>query len=308
MNKPNRTSWIVVLVLGAGIGVGVWSFAGDTTDILPTDLSSSKADTEETGTWAEHPAIGLRNKPTAIAARGEAIYIATGRTVFRLDLQTQRLRRVGDNAIPIVAMTVAKDGQLYIATKTKVRRLGDPTLVTLSSPSVITSIAVRDKLLFIADAGRRAVWRYSTSGTKSWSIHDKGFNVPSPYFATLIDTAGLLRVVNPGRQRVEAYTTDGLYESPLTWGVAGGALNQFAGCCNPTYLAQLPDGRFVTAEKGLPRVKLWTMSGEFVTLIASAEQFGGPLAITGLASGADGRVYVLDAAGQRVRIFGAPKP
>ena len=115
-------------------------------------------------------------------------------------------------------------------------------------------------------------------------------------------------MVNPGRQRVEAYTTDGDYESPLTWGTPGAALNQFAGCCNPTYLAQLPDGRFVTAEKGLPRVKLWTMSGEFVTLIASAEQFKGPSAIAGLATDGDGRVYVLDAAGESIRVFGEPKP
>jgi len=306
MNTPNRTSWLIVLVLGAGIGGGAWWFIRDTagtTDTLPADLRSSKANTEKTGTWTEYPAIRLAKKPTAIASSGEAIYLATGRTISRLDPQTQRLSRVGDSTRPIVAMTVAK-GQLYIATKTKVSRVGRPALVTLSSPSVITSIAVLDELLFIADAGRRTVWRYSTSGKKHWPIDGQGFNVPSPYFAILFDTADLLRVVNPGRQRIEAYTTDGDYESPLTWGTPGAALNQFAGCCNPTYLAQLPDGRFVTAEKGLPRVKLWTMSGEFVTLIASSEQFDGSSSIVGLATGRDGRVYVLDAAGQCVRVFG----
>jgi hypothetical protein len=313
MNNSNGTSWLLVLVLGAGIGGGAWWFTRDstgttdTTDTLPADLRSSNPNTEKTGTWTEHSAIRLGKKPTAIAARGETIYVATGKTVFRVDPETQRLSRAGDSTRPILAMTLA-EGQLYIATKTKVRRLGNPTLVTLSSPSVITSIAVQGKLLFIADAGRRTVWRYSASGKKHWPIDGEGFDVPSPYFATLIDTAGLLRVVNPGRQRVEAYTTDGLYESPLTWGTSGAALNQFAGCCNPTYLAQLPDGRFVTAEKGLPRVKLWTMSGEFVTLIASAEQFKGPSAIAGLATDGDGRVYVLDAEGECIRVFGEPKP
>jgi hypothetical protein len=309
MNNSNRTSWLLVLVLGAGIGGGAWWFTRDTTgttdttDTLPADLRSSNPNTEKAGTWVEHSTIQLGKKPTAIASSGETIYIATGRTVSRLDKKTQRLSRVGDSTTPIVAMAVGKD-QLYIATKTKVSRLGSPAFVTLSSPSVITSIAVVDALLFIADAGRRTVWQYSTSGRKFWQIEGEGFNVPSPYFAILLDTAGLLRVVNPGRQRVEAYTTDGEYESPLTWGTPGAALNQFAGCCNPTYLAQLPDGRFVTAEKCLPRVKLWTMSGEFVTLIASSEQFDGSISIVGLATGRDGRVYVLDAAGQSVRVFG----
>jgi hypothetical protein len=310
MNNSSRTSWILVLVLGAGIGGGAWWFTRDTTgpsETASADLLYPKATTEKTGTWTEHSAIRLAKKPTAIASSGEAVYVATGKTVFRVDPETQRLSRAGDSTRPIVAMTLA-EGQLYIATKTTVRRLGNSTMVTLSSPSVITSIAVRGKLLFIADAGRRTVWRYSTSGKKHWPLEGEGFDVPSPYFATLIDTAGLLRVVNPGRQRIEAYTTDGEYESPLTWGKPGAALNQFAGCCNPTYLAQLPDGRFVTAEKGLPRVKLWTISGKFVTLIASAEQFDGSSAIAGLATDSDGRVYVLDAEGECIRVFGEPKP
>ena len=32
----------------------------------------------------------------------------------------------------------------------------------------------------------------------------------------------------------------------------------FFGCCNPAQLAVLPDGRFVTAEKGIPRVKIYS--------------------------------------------------
>jgi hypothetical protein len=313
MNNSNGTSWLLVLVLGAGIGGGAWWFTRDstgttdTTDTLPADLRSSNPNTEKTGTWTEHSAIRLGKKPTAIAARGETIYVATGKTVFCLDPKTKRLSRVGDSTRPIVAMTAGKH-QLYVASKRNVSRLGSRSLVTLSSPSVITSIAVVDKLLFIADAGRRTVWRYSTSGRKFWQIEGEGFDVPSPYFATLVDTAGLLRVVNPGRQRIEAYTTDGLYESPLTWGKSGAALNQFPGCCNPTYLAQLSDGQFVTAEKGLARVKLWTMSGEFVTLIASSKQFDGSSSIVGLATGGDGRIYVLDAAGKCVRVFGETKP
>ena len=86
-----------------------------------------------------------------------------------------------------------------------------------------------------------------------------GFIVPSPYFDVAVAPDGLLRVVNPGAHRVEAYTFDGHLE--LSWGKRGMGIGDFCGCCNPSNIAILPDGRVVTAEKGIPRVKVYSASG-----------------------------------------------
>ncbi|MBM3243119.1 hypothetical protein FJZ31_43220, partial [Candidatus Poribacteria bacterium] len=40
-------------------------------------------------------------------------------------------------------------------------------------------------------------------------------------------------------------------------------IDGFCGCCNPVNFAMLPDGRFVTCEKGLPRVKIYDADGTF---------------------------------------------
>ena len=103
------------------------------------------------------------------------------------------------------------------------------------------------------------------------------------------------------------------------WGQAGAAIEAFFGCCNPAHLALLPDGRFVTSEKGIPRVKIYSDQGDLDCVVAGPQELG--VAETALGdprSGADervfdiatdtqGRVVVLDSKTRRVRIF-APRP
>ncbi len=119
----------------------------------------------------------------------------------------------------------------------------------------VTSIAATEKDVFVADAGNRVLWHYDTSGKLLGTIGkaDKakgidGFIVPSPHFKIAIAPDGLLRVANPGRLCVEAYTAQGDLE--WRWGQAGTTDAGFSGCCNPAALAIFPDGRIVTAEKG----------------------------------------------------------
>ena len=47
----------------------------------------------------------------------------------------------------------------------------------------------------------------------------------------------------------------------------------FCGCCNPVNFAMLPDGRFVTCEKGLPRAKVYDADGAFASVVAGPEAF-----------------------------------
>ena len=119
-----------------------------------------------------------------------------------------------------------------------------------------TGLAVGENEVFAADAGNRVVLRYDKSGKLVGRIGEKnkernipGLIVPSPYLDVELGRDGLLRVNNPGRHRVEAYTASGDLE--FSWGKPSAAIEGFCGCCNPVGLAMLPDGRCVTCEKGI---------------------------------------------------------
>jgi hypothetical protein len=127
---------------------------------------------------------------------------------------------------------------------------------------------------------------------------------------------GLLRVNNPGRHSVEVYTAKGDLDS--SWGKATAAIEGFCGCCNPVGLALLPDGRYVTCEKGLPRVKIYSAQGVFQSVVAGPESFpenaragaqhdGSDGLLGGLDAAVDsqGRIYVLDLVAEDVRVMRA---
>ncbi len=90
----------------------------------------------------------------------------------------------------------------------------------------------------------------------------------------------------------------------------------FCGCCNPVNFAVLPDGGFVTCEKGLPRVKIHDADGVFASVVAGPEGFAENWRVCilnalsncqtgGLDVAVDsmGRILVLDPVERVVRIF-----
>ena len=214
------------------------------------------------------------------------------------------------------AVAVAHDGMIYIALKNRVTVLGSDgrgvaQWAPLDAGANLTGIAVgpagRDDV-FVADAGHNVVYRYSRAGVLLGRLGEKGVGgaagliVPSHHFDVLVGLDGLVRIVNPGRHRIEAYTFEGLYEEPLTWGPAVAKEARFVGCCNPMYLAQLPDGRFVTSEKGLSYVKVFSESGEFQQIVSSPPPTRPGLAQLAfpIAAGPTGRIFVLDRATRQI--------
>ena len=189
----------------------------------------------------------------------------------------------------------------------------------LDQNTLLTSLAVFEDNVLAADAGNRVVVRWDATGRLLGTIGEPdaqrgidGFVIPSEHFDIVVPTDGVLRVVNPGAQRIEAFTLDG---SPLGhWGEASARIEGFFGCCNPSHLTVLADGRFVTSEKGLPRVKLYSPQGEFESVIAATalltNRGGGPeirdehsSRTFGVAADSTGRVLVLDPNTRQVRIF-----
>ncbi len=217
-------------------------------------------------------------------------------------------------------------GRLYVGAGNRVF-LFDPQGAAIgtwtegfSDESVLTSLAVGEEAVFVADAGNRIVLRFDPEGKLLSRIGEpdeaqgiRGFVIPSPHFDVAVTADGLLRVVNPGARRIETFTAEG--DLLGHWGKASADIDGFFGCCNPADFTVLPDGRFVTAEKGIPRVKIYSPKGELECVVADPQMLGQTVSAAQLnedsghtptfdvAVDSRGRVLVLDPMTRQVRVF-----
>lgn len=210
-------------------------------------------------------------------------------------------------------IALGKTGTVYVGMKDHVEvydASGKRTAAWkgLGERAYVTSLAVGEADVFVADAGNRVLLRYDTSGKLLKRIgeedaakHAPGLVVPSPYFDVALGPEGMLWVVNPGRRRVECYTYDGAFR--FAWGKFSMKVEGFCGCCNPTHLAIDADGNFITSEKGLPRVKVHDDEGNFKSVVAAPADFADGTVGLDLAVDAKGRILVLDPKRRAVRIF-----
>ena len=260
----------------------------------------------------------------AIDSKG-LIYVAGDKAIRTFAQKGEQLGEVKLDDMPR-SLTVTEDGTIYAS-------IGDHVEVydaqgqrqasweSLGKDAILTSIAVSESNVFVADAGHRIVIRYDSDGNIINKIGRKdtlrnipGFIIPSPYFDLAVPKDGLLRVVNPGRRRIEAYTLDGDIE--FWWGEPSAEIEGFCGCCNPVNIAILPDGSFVTCEKGLVRIKVYNSEGNFMGVVAGPKQFGagGTSKICTLpeecqtggfdvAVDSEGRIFVLDTVDNIVKTF-----
>jgi hypothetical protein len=278
----------------------------------------------------QYEATGRFRSPRLEARRiafgaDDHLYLAAGSYVSILDRAGAVVSEIALSA-PARCVAIAKDSTLYVSLRDHVEVFDakGQRRARWDSPGKrtwFTGLAAGENDLFAADAGNRVMLRYDRSGKLVKRIGEKnparnipGFVIPSPYFDVEIHRDGLLRVTNPGRHRVEAYTFEGDLE--LSWGKASAAIDGFCGCCNPVNIAILPNGSIVTCEKGLPRVKVYTVDGQFESVVAGTESF--PEAAksgavdnvsdsvgSGLDAAVDaqGRIYILDMFTAEVRIM-----
>ncbi len=251
------------------------------------------------------------------------IYIAGDKSVRIFTEDGNLLDEIVLNDTPR-SLTVADDGKIYVGVIDHIEvynRQGKQlaSWKSLGQRALLTSIAVSKNDVFVADAGNRIVLRYDINGNLINRIGKKdedrnipGFFIPSPHFDLVMRRDELLRVVNPGRHRIEAYTVDGDYE--FSWGKFSTSIEGFCGCCNPINIAVLSDDSFVTCEKGLARIKIYDPEGAFVGVVAGPEQFGATAHVCltpeqcqsggyDVAVDAQDRIFILDTIKNVVKIF-----
>ncbi len=188
--------------------------------------------------------------------------------------------------------------EVFDATGTRIS-----TWNSLGETASVTSLAAHNNHVVVADHGNKQLWIFTAEG-KLQGFIDEGFVVPSPYFAVDFDNDGNIWVVNPGRLRLEKYTPAGTRIS--SWGKASMELDGFPGCCNPTHFAIGQGGEFITAEKGIARLKIYDNQGTLQGVVAGPDKFKEGTTGLDLDIDSKGRVFVTDSVQRKVRIF-APK-
>ncbi|MCW5553002.1 MAG: hypothetical protein KIS67_12685 [Verrucomicrobiae bacterium] len=294
-------------------------FAYDVSHLEKTD--SKLISHEEIQRWRAPYSEARR---LALAPGGELL-VASGNYVTTFSAEGERGLEIALTE-PARALTVSEEGLIYIGLRDHIEVFDakGQRQATWDSPARktwFTGLALVKDEVIAADAGNRVLLRYDRAGklldrlgARDRERNVPGFTVPSPHLIVRLAPDGLLRVNNPGRHRVEAYSLDG--DFVLAWGQPGMGIRTFCGCCNPINFTLLPDGRFVTCEKGLPRVKIYSLQGEFESVVAGTESFPenakacasrglGDCTQGGLDAVADaqGRIFILDYVTGEIRVM-----
>ncbi len=263
--------------------------------------------------WKEARQVELdTHTPRAIAYTDGKIYLAADNELQMIGSDWSRMmRRILPGAPTCLA--VAQDGRIIAGMGNHLVLLNSDgeTIAeseTLAGESNITSVAILGDNIYAADAPGRRVLVFNRelelidefrgdSGVSE--IH--GFIVPDAHFSLAVNPENELWITNPGIHALQNYTPSGRLRSYIQR--TSFTLEGFSGCCNPVHFTFLPDGRFVTSEKGIIRIKVMRESGETESVVAPSELFAGGTRAPAVVVDNDGNVLALDFDRNMIRIF-----
>ena len=220
-------------------------------------------------------ATGLAGARRIAVTPAGSVIIVAGRK--QLEFQNGELHREVQLDRPPRCVAAASDGRIAVGfyNRCEVRTASDRLLCEFSFPegALLSDLAVAGDLLFAADAGAKVVWCCNLRTAAMTPISRKArFTGPPEFFKLAVSAVGQnLFVANSGRHRIEQFTPHG--EFVRAWGKKSRDADGFAGCCNPVSFALLPDGSFITAERGQPRIKRFTAEGRFDQVMLDSTAF-----------------------------------
>lgn len=167
--------------------------------------------------------------------------------------------------------------------------------------AIITSVSANSTGIAFADAGNKIIVLLDKEGIVKKLIgqNDGQFVIPSPYFDVALDAEGYLYSANTGHRRLEFRGTDGAIIS--YFGEPGTAPENFCGCCNPAHFVRTKTG-YITAEKGINRIKILGESGEFIEFVSSKNDYVASVPLD-LASADGETIYAANPADSKLYIY-----
>jgi hypothetical protein len=257
-------------------------------------------------------ATGFKELRGVAVGPEDRVYAVGDKALVILGSDGKQIKKVDIEKAP-TCVAVAPDSTIYVGLMDHLQVFDKEGVKKAAWPKAgpadwITSIAATDKDVFVADFGNKAVVHYDRDGKILGRLGDPGpvagtgkFEVPSPYFDVAVDGAGKPWVAHTGRQRLETFKEDGTLSS--TWGKQDNNIEGFSGCCNPSHFAMMKNGMFITAEKGLPRIKVHKSSGEFVGVVAAPKDFEKGIHGLDVAVDSKDRILVVDPATSTIRVY-----
>lgn len=339
--KNKAIIWIILLAAVVGIAVVVADLMSQKRGRLPgnafayPDDVSAGVEESEIGYIETRRMVIKQGKPKAFAYADGKIYLLVDSQLQVLTPQGERLSAIGFGKRPYcvaisesdvlvgferrvesydfsrVVSGTASGGTLNPVSGSAPGRLKYRS-AELPEGSYISALAVWNDRVYVADAGSKHVrilnpllQEVGVFRGESGVSDQHGFIIPSLHFTLAVNADGELWVVNPGLHAIQQYSLDGVFKGQ--WGQTSFETVGFSGCCNPCEIAFLPDGSFVTTEKGLVRVKVYKPSGELLTVVASPDAFPDTYKAPDVAVDENGTILVLDVEQGMLRFF-SPKP
>ncbi len=229
----------------------------------------------------------------------DGFWVGNGNTLHKIDHNGTVLDSIAFDQ-KVMAISTVKNNSLLVATVNSVYKLNSAKrekIVSLAKKSYITDIVSDDENIYIADAGRRVLIAVNLA-TKKTLWEKSGFKIPSPYFAVDINPAGELWATNPGKHTL-LNIDKATGEEAASWQPTE---DKFVGCCNPALMLAIEQGKFITFEKGIYRLQLFTPAGTVKRHLATKKDF--PINQFNFSIDYNGKtLYLLDDSQDQIRKF-----
>ena len=301
MNKKLTALFSLVIIL-AFIGYIIFDA---TKDSEKKDSAETSKDTVYNDSWTLFREMQITGGDLSSVAVSEDGIIFLGGDSFVKSLNSDLTDSWNLNTdVKITSLTLSGDTVFASTSETILVISTSGKLITEWGPyegnSILTSVSAGKRFLAIADAGNKRVFILKKNGEMRSMMgqSEEQFVIPSPYFDVAL-SGDQLFAANTGHRRIETWTTDGKKLSQF--GEPGTAPGAFCGCCNPAHFAVIPQG-FVTAEKGINRIKILDRNGDFIEFVSSQNDFIPSIPVD--VASADGKtIYAANSFNSKLYIF-----
>jgi sugar lactone lactonase YvrE len=216
---------------------------------------------------------------------------------------------------PGYSVAITPSGTVYVGQAGQVQ-LFDPagklldTWRDVSRLGQVTAVGFSGEDVLLADTKDRCIRRYDQRGKFLSDIGKdnrmRGFLVPNGHLDFAVDARGIIHAVNPGKHRIERYTTDGRLLGHFGR-FDGRDPAGFSGCCNPTNIALTRQGLMVVTVKAGPAVKVYDADGTLLAVMGE-DDLDPRCKNMDVAIDSQGRIYVVDTARLYICVYGPDKP